>query len=234
MTNHRIISGIAFLVILLTALKMSSNGLQWTCEHPMASNYLYILLAFVTIYMFSSQLITPNLPNYYAGFSMLFAVILLFVLLFVIMFMPAQYFITKHLVWFLYLFLFAYLISPQIAYSDAGKLIQNIVITVGLFLALTLFANIFADKINMGWEKYLLIVLVLMILVYIVGMFTGLSQTSIKTLAIIGIVVFSLFILVDTKRLNSINCDNPDYISNTMGLFLDALNLFSNLQNFNN
>lgn len=235
MPEHRIISGIAFIVILLTTLKMSSTNLQWTCDNPMIANYLYILLAFVAVYMFSSQLVSsPNLPQFYTGFSMLFAVILLFVLLFVIMFYPAKYFITKHLVWFVYLFLFAYLMSPQILYSDNRKLVQNIVITTGLFLTLTLLANIFIDKINLGWEKYLLIALIVMIMVYIVGFFTGLSQTSIKTLSLIGIVVFSLFILVDTKRLNTIDCKNPDYIANTMGLFLDGLNLFSNLQNFNN
>ena len=232
--NHRIISGIAFLVILLTTLKVSSSNLQWNCNNPMAANYLYIILAFVSIYMFSSQLIGPNLPSYYTGFSMLFAVILLFLLLVVIIFMPAKYFVIKHLVWFLYLFLFAYLIAPNIQYSDGGKLVQNIVITVSIFLVLTFIAHNFVDKINLGWEKYLLLALTILILIYIVGIFTGLSQTSIKTLAIIGIVVFSLFILVDTKRLITINCDNPDYISNTMGLILDGLNLFSNFQNLNN
>ena len=110
---------------------------------------------------------------------------------------------------------------------------SNIIITITLYLVLTFVANVFADKINLGWERYLLLALTLMILVYIVGIFTGLSKTSIKTLAIIGIIVFSLFILVDTKRLNTIHCDNPDYINNTMGLFLDALNLFSNFQNLN-
>jgi len=233
MNYHQIISGIAFIVILLTTLKISSTNLQWNCLNPMTANYLYIILAFVSIYMFSSNLLTPELPNYYNGFSMFFSVILLFILLFVILFMPAKYFITKHLVWFLYLFLFAYLITPQIAYSDNKKTIQNIAITIALFLSLTLFSNMFSDKINLGWERYLVFILVLMILVYIVGYFTGLSQTSIKTLAIIGIIVFSLFILVDTKRLNSINCENPDYISNTMGLFLDTLNIFSNMQNLN-
>ena len=52
-----------------------------------------------------------------------------------------------------------------------------------------------------------------------------------KILSYIGIVLFSLFIMYDTKKLiiNSQNCENPDYINESLNLFLDSINLFQNM-----
>ena len=227
MDTNRVISGIAFIIIFALTLFASSNGVQWRCDNPMISSYLYIILAYVSIWMFSA-----NITTMYSS-GIIVSMIGVFILLFALLFTPAQYFWTKHLIFLAYLFCFAYILKPSL--DNSPNLVQNIIFASGLFITLTIFSNIFMDKINMSWEKYLLMILVGMIIIYIYGAFTGgFSQQNIRRLAILGVVVFSMFILVDTKRLRMTDClENPDYINNIMGLFLDGLNLFSNIQTIN-
>lgn len=54
-----------------------------------------------------------------------------------------------------------------------------------------------------------------------------------RTLSYISVFLFSLFIMYDTKRLfsDAQNCINPDYINNSLNLFLDSVNIFTNMYN---
>ena len=51
-----------------------------------------------------------------------------------------------------------------------------------------------------------------------------------KVISYVAIVLFSLLIIYDTKKiiLNANNCVNPDYINESLGGFLDSINLFQN------
>jgi FtsH-binding integral membrane protein len=221
-----IIAAISFVVILAITLNVSSTNLVWNCNHPLLSNYLYIILAFVATWFFSTALpANVNLPGY------IISVVAIFVLLFVIIAMPSKYFILKHAVWFLYLIAITYIFIPVMQRSE--NIVYTVLITVGLFVVLSFIANMFMDKISMGWEKYLLIALIGLILVMIVSLFLPPSQNFIKSISYITIGLFSLFMLVDTKRLLMQNCSNPDYINSSMSLFLDALNMFSAVNNLN-
>jgi FtsH-binding integral membrane protein len=156
------------------------------------------------------------------------AIINIFVLLFVILFIPSKYFIVKHLVWFLYLVAMAYIIKPSI---QRNNIVFTVLITTGLFILLSFLGSMFSEYISLGWEKYLLMGLIGLILISVVSFFLPRNQNFIYTISYITIGLFAMFVLVDTKKILSVNCADPDYINSSMSLFLDVLNIFSAVNN---
>jgi len=220
---NNLISAICFIVILALTLQTSSTGLIWNCDNSVASNYLYVLLAFVSIWFFITML-----PENMNSSLYILAIINIFVLLFVILFIPSKYFIVKHLVWFLYLLAMAYIIKPSI---QRNNIVFTILITAGLFILLSFLGSMFGDYISFGWEKYLLMGLIGLILISVVSFFLPRNQNFIYTISYITIGLFAMFVLVDTKKILSVNCADPDYINSSMSLFLDVLNIFSAVNN---
>ena len=220
--NH-LLSAICFIVILALTLQTSSTGLIWNCDNAVASNYLYVLLAFVSIWFFITML-----PENMNSSLYILAIINIFVLLFVILFIPSKYFIVKHLVWFLYLLAMAYIIKPSI---QRNNIVFTVLITAGLFILLSFLGSIFGEYISLGWEKYLLMGLIGLILISVVSFFLPRNQNFIYTISYITIGLFAMFVLVDTKKILSVNCADPDYINSSMSLFLDVLNIFSAVNN---
>jgi len=220
---NNLISAICFIVILALTLQTSSTGLIWNCDNSVASNYLYVLLAFVSIWFFITML-----PENMNSSLYILAIINIFVLLFVILFIPSKYFIVKHLVWFLYLLAMAYIIKPSI---QRNNIVFTVLITAGLFILLSFLGSMFGDYISFGWEKYLLMGLIGLILISVVSFFLPRNQNFIYTISYITIGLFAMFVLVDTKKILSVNCADPDYINSSMSLFLDVLNIFSAVNN---
>ena len=220
------IAALSFIVIMILTLNTSSSNLVWNCNHPLLSNYLYVALAFVASWYFSTVMpVNVNVAAYVAS------IIGIFILLFVIITMPARFFVVKHLVWFAYLAALTYIFIPSIAASQ--NVMTTALITVVLFVVLSFIANVFRDKISPGWGKYLLMALIGLILVMIVALFLPRNDNFMRTISYITVGLFSLFIMVDTKRLLMDNCSNPDYINSSMNLFLDALNIFSAVNTLN-
>ena len=56
-----------------------------------------------------------------------------------------------------------------------------------------------------------------------------------RIVAYVTIGLFSLFVLYDTKQIikNADKCVNPDYINQSLDLFLDSLNIFSGVTMLN-
>ena len=210
------IKHIIYVILLAITYFVSSHGLKWTCQFPMISNYLYLLLAILSIHLFMDQV-----PDH----ALIFAILSLVVLIVVIS-IPSHQYVIKHLAWFVYLYLMAQVLTPVLKLDDG----RTIVITIAIFFILSLIANIFSQYISLSWTQSLLMVLIAMIVVYLIGLFTGLSVGTLKILSMVGLFVFGLLILVDTKRLQMIDCGHPDYINNTMNLFLDVVNVFSHVQ----
>lgn len=220
------VAALSFIVIMIVTLHTSSSNLVWNCNHPLLSNYLYLVLAINASWYFST--VMPSSVNVAAYIA---CVIGIFILLFVIITMPARLFVLKHVVWFVYLAALTYIFIPTLAASQ--NLMTTAFITVILFIALSFIANVFRDKISPGWGKYLLMALIGLIMVMIVALFLPRNDQFMRTISYITVGLFSLFIMVDTKRLLMDNCSNPDYINSSMNLFLDALNIFSAVNTLN-
>jgi FtsH-binding integral membrane protein len=233
--NHKIISGICFIIVMGVALKITTNlskgSLNWNCENPILGSYLYLLLGFVTMYFFGA-IIAEN--RYDTNMVPFFAsIIMVFVFTFLVITMPPQNFGSKHLLWFAYLFCLTMVISPSRLQSN--KVIKTLIISVGIFLTLSVFANLFKDFVPMSWERQLIYALIGLIIVSIISaVFYSNSKMIFTYISIISLIVFGLFILIDTRKLELIDCNNPDYINNTLNLLLDSVNIFLNVYSLNN
>ena len=88
----------------------------------------------------------------------------------------------------------------------------------------------FPQLIRNSWGLYLFIGLSGLIIARLIEMVMGYKQKSkySRIMSYVSIVIFSLYIMYDTKKIivNADNCVNPDYINESINLFLDTLNLF--------
>ena len=232
--SHKLISGICFIVVMCLALKITTNisngNITWNCENPILGSYVYLLLGFVIMYFFSSIIVEyrydTNIIPYIAS------IIMVFVLTFFLITMPPQNFGTKHILWFAYLFCLSMMLMPS--RLNENTVIKTLVISVGIFLTLSVFAYLFKDFIPISWERQLIYVLIGIIIVSIISaVFYSNSKAIFTYISIISIIVFGLFILIDTRKLEMIDCNNPDYINNTINLLLDSVNIFVNVYSLN-
>ena len=104
---------------------------------------------------------------------------------------------------------------------------------------------IYPDIVSFSIGPILFIALLVLIITQIVNIFIIRSDKETmnknqKWLSIFSILLFSLFILYDTKVLlrNAKTCNirshYPDYIKESFNIFLDILNTFINLLHINN
>ena len=112
--------------------------------------------------------------------------------------------------------------------------LSTLMLVTTLSLVIYLFPNIMKDSIY----TYLFIGLIGLTIARLVELFMVYKNQKIdsnynRILSYISVFLFSLFIMYDTKRLfiGAQNCTNPDYINNSLNLFLDSVNIFTNMYN---
>jgi FtsH-binding integral membrane protein len=116
------------------------------------------------------------------------------------------------------------------------KLIQMAILgTISIFGLMFLFgAMLIMFGINLGFQfaAFLFYALLLLIIVQLVVIFTGTSSTFIKGLSVVGLVLFSLYIIYDTNNILQREYSG-DFITASMDYYLDILNIFIDLVSFN-
>lgn len=124
--------------------------------------------------------------------------------------------------------------------EDNNLLVRVLLLTTGVFVGLTAIG--FYDNQNtLGFGPYLLAALIGLIIARIVIYLVATPEEKAKAenwTALAGVGIFSLYTVYDTQvvKENARMCGSmlrkgrfPDYPSESLGLFLDFVNLFSNL-----
>ncbi|KAJ5223661.1 Bax inhibitor 1-like protein [Penicillium chermesinum] len=118
----------------------------------------------------------------------------------------------------------AYSISVVTSFYDSRVVVQALVLTLGIFVALTLFAcQTKYDFTN--WMPYLAGALWFMILFGFVAMFLPFNSGLEMVYGVVGALVFSGYILVDTQMVMR-HYHVEEEIAASISLYLDVLNLF--------
>ncbi|KAJ6155512.1 hypothetical protein N7470_006078 [Penicillium chermesinum] len=118
----------------------------------------------------------------------------------------------------------AYSISVVTSFYDSRVVVQALVLTLGIFVALTLFAcQTKYDFTN--WMPYLAGALWFMILFGFVAMFFPFNSGLEMVYGVVGALVFSGYILVDTQMVMR-HYHVEEEIAASISLYLDVLNLF--------
>lgn len=204
-----------------------------TTNGYIASTYAHLFVATLVTLASAEVTFTDN------KFAALIFGIIAVVLIFIIMPLPPG--MLKYALFFGLLVCLGQVSKTLIAnLNDQGLLLKTYAMVAGLFLAISVVA--FFDKQNfLGWGGYLFVGLVGLLLgriaVWIAGL-AGAPGDDLKTwdqiLSYVGVVLFSAYTAYDTQvlkrdaqRKNMLR--NPDYINSSVGLYLDILNLFSNI-----
>jgi len=115
-----------------------------------------------------------------------------------------------------------------------SNLIQTAIFgTMAIFGAMIILgAGLIVMGINLGAKVgfYLLLALLLLIIAQVVTMFMGTYSTVVKALSVVGLLIFSGYIIYDTNTILQRNYYG-DFITASLDYYLDVLNIFLDLIN---
>jgi len=141
---------------------------------------------------------------------------------------------------FLLFVVFSYTFGLELAYVKYFS--GDAIVRFALLGTISIFAVMFAigtmlilTGIQLGYKFGLILFysLLTLILVSLLTIFTGAISGFYKLISIVGILLFSMYIIYDTNRLMQRNYYG-DFITASLDYYLDIINLFLNLLSFNN
>ncbi len=219
--------------LILAIFKNSFKNGKFTCKNFLLNAYLYIFLSFLSISILIDTYIHFKVPSIIEIFKtrgfVYFLLILIpsLVLLMGTMAISPEQVLMKHTAWLAYISFTAYILYPLAKYAPRifteSKLITFVIMTI-----LTAATFMFPQYIKLSWASALMTALLGLIVMRLIGMFIPFSSTMHYWLSYIGLLLFSIFMLYDTKKLivKAKQCIKADYVNDSMGVFLDGLNIF--------
>jgi len=121
----------------------------------------------------------------------------------------------------------SYTVGVVVTFYDQTVVLQALIVTFGIFVGLSLFT--LQSKWDFsGMAPFLFAGISLLILFSFVGIIFPFGNEMHLALAIVGVVLFSAFIIFDTYLLFN-KLSPEDYIEASISLYLDIINLFLQL-----
>ncbi|THU96759.1 UPF0005-domain-containing protein [Dendrothele bispora CBS 962.96] len=118
----------------------------------------------------------------------------------------------------------AFTLGVVVAFYENTIVMQALLITLGVFLGLTLFT--FQSKYDFeGLGPWLFGGLIALVMTGLVGSFFGFSRTTDLIYALGGTLIFSGYIVYDTYLINA-RLSPDEFIMGAISLYLDFINLF--------
>ena len=220
----------------------------FTCQHYVLNTYLYILMGLVIVCL---EVLSFDLYNVdftkYMGSIMSFVITLFLVIgvLMLTMSINPRSVLLKHTAWLVFISLVAFLAYPSYLKSKENNTLRGVLLSlVAILVVFSLVVFIKPDFVSFSWGPILFFLLVGLILSHFIFMFTTNSRTTkqnknyIKYSSYFIIVLFIFFIMYDTKKIivGAKLCreKTADYINQSLGIIIDALNIFTSLTNISN
>jgi FtsH-binding integral membrane protein len=164
-----------------------------------------------------------------SGFVMIISFILLFVIMFPILIsnLPIIY---KLILFIIFSIGFGITLSP-VNKVNKEVLTASVIGTISIFITFFIMGLIITSYgYNISWlGGILLISLFILIITGLISMICGVSTLSHKVYLYFGLLVFSLYVLFDTNQILSDSTYKKDFISASMGYYLDVINIFIKL-----
>ena len=219
--------------------KSAYRNNKLTCKKYVLNTYLYIILSLLIVSVTVLVMDKYDLDKYISFQSGMVFFIFLFLtigMLLLTMFLSPQQTILKHISWLIFITLIGITLFPIYKLGKMTSVLSSTLFTtLSIVIILTAIAFYKPEWISLSWQPILLVLLIAGILLKIgLMVFTKDTGTYNKWSIILSygfVILFSLLLLYDTKKLqvNAMNCKIPNYINESIGIFLDILNLFSNL-----
>lgn len=225
------------IVISFAIYKKAYPNNSLTCNDYILNTYLYIILSIVIV---SITILTMDNFQVNAFFKNRWMFIVLFLLsiasLIATMFISPKNTIPKHVFWLLFILFIGITMYPIYKVAQYAEVLNSALLTtLMVVLFITGIAFYKPELISLSWGGYLLMALVIGIILRITSFFLISDASTFNNVsyyfAYAFIVLFVFLLLYDTKKLqvNAEKCVVPDYINESIGIFLDIINLFSNI-----
>jgi FtsH-binding integral membrane protein len=223
-----------FVCVVFSILNYAIKNRQFTCNRYILNTYLYIILTFnimaiqLLLMEYNGIKFNPSLMLFIGIFILTLGSIVLLHKI-----SPSKI-ILKHFVWLVFILFLGLIFYPMYtSFIDKKEMILSAILTtVVLFIGLSALAYLKPEYISLSWGPILLLLLIAGIIMELSLRFImnkGNSRSKwFRVMSYFFIIVFMVFILYDTKRLqiNAKNCVIADYIKESLGLFLDVFNIF--------
>ena len=231
---------LAFVCVIFAIANSAIKNNKFICNRYILNTYLYIILTF-NIIALQVLLMKYNNINFNPNLLIVIAIFIVTIGCIIALhgISPMQM-VLKHSVWILFILLMGLMFYPMyLIYSkQQGLIMSTILTTLILFFGLSLVAYLKPDLISLSWGPVLFVLLcsgiVMELVMRLLSKDYG-TQKRFKIMSYFFIGLFMMYILYDTKRLqiNAKNCIVPDYISESLKLFLDIWNIFIRLLSLN-
>ena len=233
---------IPILIAIIIYMLSFKNGKQ-VCDNYILISYLYALFyicltAYIMLLIFiNSKSIKLNL-EWYIYLAILIGIIIVYsVLLLTVILLPKRFVIAKHVLSLLVILIGSVILSVIFITYAPDAIIIALLMTIILFVLMTIIAWKFQDYIS---SKIPLILFVMFFVIIIIeGILFYVFPNSIVTWIVIFIVLMMLcyLLLVKTKKMieNSKKCKDegiPDYVSEGIGLLLSFQNILLQILQF--
>lgn len=225
-------------------------ALIFTTHKPLTSKlyvvntYLYILLAILLCSLIILMMDKYNILKNINTMGILVVFIILIVVMCAMSMIDRKYVVLRHILWVVFIVCIAVILLPvyeTAKYTDVlWKSLMTVIIIV---LILTFIAAVAPRNYFRSWGTYLSIGLIALIVFEILDLIFSDKNSFFahqKIYGIIGVLLFSGFVLYDTGNVYSHADDNvilcqgitnqykcTDYPGESLGLFIDIINLFS-------
>jgi len=236
-----------FLLIYLIYKNAFVNG-KPHCNHFVSNVYLYLALSvslcgtFLHIYnyLFNEKKDVYTLLDTYKAFqqiNLIPAIIMSFVSIIILSSRPLfskKGYIFNHFVWLLFIASISITLYPYFkSYEFSVVLQKSFIMTCILFIFMTTIVFLIPSLIKGTYKKVMLGLMIALFSIIITEFYLIVTNQYTKNIysivSYIVIILFSLFIVYDTSRLNhyaTICMNSPNYPLVSTNLFLDILNIF--------
>ena len=233
-----------FIIITFCIYKKAYPNNKLTCNNYILNTYLYIIISIVIVSiivlyidntkLLSSKLFGQNINTIYFILMFVFTIGILLMT----MFIDPRKTLLKHLSWLIFVCLIGITMYPIYLFTKMNNtFLSTLMTTLIIVILITVFAFYKPELISLSLGPVLITLLLIGIIMSVFNMLLNKNQKSQKKIVYIlsygFVVVFCFLLLYDTKKLqvNAKKCVTPDYINESIGIFLDIINLFSNLGN---
>jgi FtsH-binding integral membrane protein len=207
-----------------------------TCDGYMQNVFLYVLLGLLLTCFSVLFIAKRGYPITSTKSLIFFAAALL--ALFAMYAIKPENVLSNHLAWLAFIISMSVPLYVTWRYSDyKGTVATSIISTVLITVLLVSIAYLKPEWISLNLGSSLTVALVAGILAWTVPMLFGIKMTNFyKGLSALFVFIFCGLILYDTRILKekAKMCIIPNYPTDSLGLFLDVINLFSSVSNVRN
>ncbi len=204
-----------------------------SCDGYITNVYLYVLLALLLTAFSVLFIAKRRYPITSTKTLLAFAVAMLS--LFTIFMINPRNVLFNHAVWLIFIIAISVNAYTIWRFSEyRGVLTSTLCITLLLTAGLIAVAHTRPEWVQLSWGSGLTVALLAGLFAWIIPLFfTDVTKMTnyYKFLSAAFVFIFMMLILYDTKllRVKAANCTVPDYPTDSLGLFLDVINLFNNL-----